>query len=111
MLYKYKNALKLALDYIKNPYHLFEPITYSKDDHVHVCFTRRLMRGQFKDVCPHYHTNELNYGPESSDCCDRCPYYGIIDFCADEAGERSIKFYMDKTIVETFKDTNNEEEV
>ena len=107
-LWKYKNALRLALDYIKNPYHLLEPTTYSKDAHEHICFARRLAGSNYKDVCPDYYTGKLEY-VEHSDCCDKCPYMGIIDFCANEAGERSIKFYMDKDIVEVFDDAQNEE--
>lgn len=110
MLRKYKNALRLALDYIKDPYILLQPTIYSNEAHEHICFARRLMGSNYKDVCPYYHTGKLNY-PEHSDCCDRCPYMGIIDFCADEAGERSVKFYMDKAIVEMFEDIDNEEEV
>lgn len=111
MLWKYKNALKLAKEYIKNPYYLLNNMNYSTGSHWHICFAHRLMGNGFKDVCPHYYTQELDDGPECSGCCDRCPYCGIIDFCADESGERSIKFYMDKAIVETFEETKNEKKV
>ena len=107
-VWKYKNALKLALDYIKNPYHLLEPTIYSEDAHEHICFARRLMGRKFKQVCPWYYTGEL-WEPEHSDCCDACPYCGIIDFCWDESGERSIKFIIHKSIVNTFEDLRNEE--
>ena len=103
-MWKLRGALRVALDYIKYPYtRLDNNEIYSDDAHKHICFARRLMRDAFKDVCPHYYTGELDK-PERSDCCDRCPYLGIINFCADEAGERSIKFYMDKTIVETYEE-------
>ena len=108
-MWKYKNALKLALDYIESPYNLLEPTIYSEDSHEHICFARRLMGKNFKDVCPDYYTDEFDYyGPERLDCCEMCPYFGIISFCEDETGEQSIKFYMNKSIVDTFEDENNE---
>lgn len=104
MFWKYKNALKLAKEYVKNPYYLLDDMNYSEGAHWHICFAHRLLGSGFKNVCPHYYTTVLDCGPERSDCCDRCQYFGIINFCADESGEKSIKFYMDKAIVETFED-------
>lgn len=109
-LWQCKNALKVALEYIKNPYYLLDNMRYSEGSHWHICFAHRLMGSGFKDVCPNYNTGELDR-PERSDCCDNCPYFGIIDFCADESGERSIKFAMHKEIVDTFEDFRNEKEV
>lgn len=110
-MWKLRGALRVALDYIKYPYtRLDDNEIYSDDAHDHICFARRLMGSAFKDVCPHYNTGELDR-PELSDCCDNCPYFGIIDFCADESGERSIKFAMHKEIVDTFEDFRNEKEV
>lgn len=98
-----RNALKIAVDYIKNPYCLLTPTIYSEHAHNHICFARRLMGSRFTDVCP-YH-NAIGFcGPERSDCCDWCKYFGVIDFCKDENNNNSIKLYMNKSIVGTFEE-------
>ena len=40
---KYVNALKLAINYIKDPYILLDNHSYSEEDHEHICFPYRLM--------------------------------------------------------------------
>lgn len=102
-MWKYKNALKIALDYIKSPYCLLEPMIYSKDAHDHICFARRLMGSNFKDVCPYPCIVDF-CGPERSDFCDNCKYFGVIDFRKDEYDKKHIKLYMNKSLVDTFED-------
>lgn len=102
-LWRLRKAFEVALDYLKTPYCFLTPTNYSEHAHDHICFALRLMGSSYKDVCPYHNCSDFDR-PELSDCCDTCPYFGIIDFRADEAGERSIYFWMHKPIVETFEE-------
>lgn len=100
---KYIRALKIAIDCIKNPlkYHLLtDRRNYSVGDHEHICYPYRLLSNKdFKDCCPCSFAKDFNT-PEHFDYCDKCPYFGFIDFLSDESGARSIKFGMDVGIVD-----------
>ena len=96
-------ALKVALEYLKSPYTLIDGTEYSEYAHDHICFARRLIGSNFKYVCPHYNTGELDE-LEWSDCCDLCKYFGIINFYKDENDKKNINFVMHKSIVDTFED-------
>ena len=98
-LWQLRAALRVALDYLKSPCTRIDGTKYSDFAHYHICFARRIIGSNFKYVCPYYNTGELDDMPERADCCDTCPYYGIIDFREDEAGERSLYFWMHKPIV------------
>lgn len=103
---KYIEAIRLAKEYIKNP-HKFSLLTdyysYLNGCHEHICFPYRLLaEDDFKNVCPYHHTREFE-GPERSDCCDYCSYYGIIEMFMDK-GKKNIMFDMHKSIVDIFEE-------
>ena len=99
-MWKIKNAIKVAKNYMKCPYHLLDGGDFSEGCHDHICFPYRLMNGGFKKVCRHY--MEQDFEPEHSDCCDSCKYFGIVDFYTDEDGKENVMFYMNKPVVNIF---------
>ena len=102
-LWKLRNAFKVAINYIKTPYHILEPTVYSEDAHNHICFAHRFLGSNYRDVCPR--CDEVDDMPGWADCCDWCKYNGVINYCKDENDKNSIRFYMDKLIVDTYEVT------
>lgn len=104
-----KNAIKLAKDYVKAPYFLLSGMKYEKGWHTHICFARRLLLEDWKEVCPYYNA-AMRDDVEWADCCDHCKYFGAINFERDVVGNKQISFYMSNKIVEIFGGEYNEED-
>lgn len=99
---KYIRAIKVAKDFISIPYTTLDDQCYNDFNHSHVCFVRRLLGSGWKEVCPCYNAVMRDGGPEWSNCCDGCKYFGDINFERDIVGNKQISFYMNDRIVETF---------
>lgn len=99
---KYTRAIKVAKDFVDVPYIMLDDQCYNDFNHSHICFVRRLLGSGWKEICPYYNAVMRDGGPEWSDCCDRCKYFGSINFEKDKFKNKQISFYMNSKIVETF---------
>ena len=98
---KYLRAIKLAKNYIDNPYITFEGHSYDQEAHEHICFPFRLMGKDFEEICPFCKSKDFE--PEYSDYCDYCKYLGVINFFTNDQGDKKISFGMHKPIIEVFE--------
>lgn len=72
-----KVGFRNFLNFIKRPYGTIRPNLEDKDWHHHICIPLRFGNETFETFCPH--KDNKNLYPEFSDCCDFCPYMGIVD--------------------------------
>lgn len=91
-LWMLHSALRVAMNDIRFPRVRVMSSSWSDEDHAHFCYALRVLETKdFLAVCP---LCKQKGKPcfEHEDECDRCPYFGGVDFI-EENGAKRVKFW------------------
>lgn len=79
-LWVLRSALRAAVHKIRFPCIRIRSSSWSNGDHTHFCYALRILEtDDFLAVCP-LNKCKKRFDPEHEDECDRCKYFGGVDF-------------------------------
>ena len=85
-----RSAIRAAIHKIRFPCVRIKSSSWTNEDHSHFCYALRILEtGDSLSVCP---KAKCNFDVEHEDVCDKCRYFGGVDFL-EEDDVKKVRFW------------------